>query len=162
MGITYRVRQALATFDPRIPHDRRRAALLVLSDSERALFDRLAPVDVRHSLAVYEGARAIAPDDRTLWRAALLHDVGKGRPSLIERAAVTLLASFTPWLLIRWTRRPLTTRRGRLARLASHTEASARYAELAGSDPDLVATLRSYGDRAHARGRTLAELDASK
>ncbi len=126
------------------------------------MFDRLAPVDVRHSLAVYAAARTTAPDDRALWRAALLHDVGKGRPSLIERAAVVLLASYAPWLLIRWHHHPLTTRRGRLARLASHTEASARYTELAGSDQDVIAALRGYGHREHARGRTLAELDASK
>ena len=152
----------MATFDPRIPHDRRRAALQLLNDSERALFDRLAPVDARHSLGVYEAARAAAPDTPTLWRAALLHDVGKGRPSLIERAAVTLLASYTPWLLIRWRRQPPTTRRSRLARLVSHTEASARYAELAGSDPDVVATLRGYGNREHAHGQALADLDASQ
>ncbi len=119
----------------------------------------MLPCDQRHALAVYDAARTAAPDDEPLWKAALLHDVGKGRPSLAERTAKTLIVALAPWIAIRWQRRPVTSLRGRLARQAADTAASARFAELAGSDPAVIEILASYGYREHAGGRLLAELD---
>ena len=160
MPLSYRVRQFAQTFVRGVPRRQLDEALRQLTPNERRLLARLRPVDQRHSLAVYEAARAAAPDDRALWVAALLHDVGKGRPSRIDRVMLTLLETSAPWLLIRWRRHPTRSRRGRVARLAGHTEASARFAELAGSAPEVVAAIRAYGHRDHARGRLLAELDA--
>ena len=97
-----------------------------------------------------------------LWVAALLHDVGKGRPGRLDRVMLTLLETSAPWLLIRWRRHPPSSRRGRVARLVAHTEASAKLAALAGSAPEVVETIRAYGHRDHARGRLLAELDAER
>ncbi len=162
MGVRYRLRQGLAYFDPRVPAAERAAALALLSDDEQTLFRRLAPVDQRHSLAVYRAAAAERPDDSALQAAAMLHDVGKGRPGILDRALLTLVEENAPWLLLRWLRRPAASRRGRIARLARHTEASARFAELAQAHPAVVDTLRSYGFREHARGRLLAELDAER
>lgn len=160
MGASYRLRQALAFFDPRVPAKSRNHAMQRLKADERTLFGRLRPTDQRHALAVFEAARASRPDDEALQIAALLHDVGKGRPGLTDRTGLTLAKAFTPWLLLRWQLLPPATRRGRIARLAGDTEASARLAELAGSHVDVVETLRCYGFREHARGRMLAELDA--
>lgn len=146
-----------------MPQNRVRAALELLNPSERLLFQRMLPVDQRHALAVYGAARGAAPNDPALWKAALLHDAGKGRPTLPMRVALTLLSSWAPWLLIRWAAtQPRTSLRRRLARLAAHTEASARFAELAGSDPDVIEILRAYGHREHPHGRLLAELDATR
>ena len=119
----------------------------------------MLPVDQRHTLAVFHAAQAAAPDDEILWKAALLHDVGKGTPSLVERVVKTLLVALLPWIIIRWQAHPVSSVRGQLARQASDTEASARFAELAGSDSPVVETLRSYGYREHLRGQLLAELD---
>ena len=160
MGVSYRLRQALAFFDPRVPADARNQALARLNADEQALFRRLSPADQRHALAVHEAARDAWPQDAPLQIAALLHDVGKGRPGLPDRTGLTLTKAFAPWLLLRWRRCPPTSRRGRIARLVHDTEASARLAELAGSRAEVVETLRCYGFREHARGRRLAELDA--
>ena len=162
MGVLYRVRQVLATADPRIPYDRVREALEALNQDEQALFHRMRPVDQRHALAVYDAARRSAPRDQVLRTAALLHDVGKGRPSLGDRIALYLLEILAPWLLIRWQLRASDSWRGRQARLVAQTEASARFAELAGSDTAVVDALRAYGQREHARGRLLAQLDATR
>ena len=159
---SYRVRQFAQTFIRSVPREQLDEALEHLSANERRLFARLQPVDQRHSLAVYAAAREAAPDDHALWVAALLHDVGKGRPGRIDRVLLTVLETSAPWLLIRWRRRSPSSRRGRVARLAGHTEASAQLAELAGSAPDVVATIRAYGHRDHARGRLLAALDAER
>ena len=160
MGVSYRLRQALALFDPRVPATSRNQAMQRLNDDERTLFQRLSPADQRHALAVYEAAQDIWPDDEALHVAALLHDVGKGRPGLADRTGLTLAKALAPWLLFRWQLCSPGSRRGRIGRLVGDTEASARLAELAGSRPEVVETLRCYGFREHERGRRLAELDA--
>lgn len=160
MALSYRAKQFARTFVRAVPREQLAEALEHLTANERRLFARLRPVDQRHSLAVYAAARSAAPDDGVLWVAALLHDVGKGRPGRLDRVMLTLLETSTPWLLIRWRRHPPSSRRGRVARLVAHTEASAQLAALAGSAPDVVETIRAYGHRDHARGRLLAELDA--
>jgi hypothetical protein len=131
-----------------------------LNTDEQALFRRLTPGDQRHALAVYAAAQDAWPEDSSLHVAALLHDVGKGRPGLADRTRLTLAKALAPWLLLRWQSYPRESRRGRIAGLAGDTEASARLAELAGSHADVVDTLRSYGFREHASGRRLADLDA--
>jgi len=160
LGVSYRLRQALAFLDPRVPARPRDQALQRLNDDERTLFRRLSPADQRHALAVYLAAKEVRPHDEALQTAALLHDVGKGRPGLAERTGLTVTKTLAPWLLLRWQLLPPASRRGRISRLVGDTEASARLAELAGSRADVVETLRCYGFREHARGRLLAELDA--
>ena len=162
MALSYRVKQFAQTFLGAVPRQQLHQARKLLTPNERQLLARLQPVDQRHSLAVYAAAREAAPEDRVLWVAALLHDVGKGRPGRLDRVMLTLLETSAPWLLIRWRRYPPHSRRGRVARLVAHTEASAQLAGLAGSAPEVVATLRAYGHRDHARGRLLAELDATR
>ena len=134
----------------------------LLTPREQQLFDRLPACDQRHSLAICAAVQTEQPQNTSLQVAALLHDVGKGRPTRTERVLLALMSSYTPWLLIRWRRNRLNGWRGRLARLVVHTDASANFAELAGSSVNVVATLRAYGHRDQADGRFLAELDGSK
>ena len=150
----------MRTFNRGVPNHRLHEALRFLTDDEQRLFARLQPVDQRHSLQMFEAARAMQPNDRVLWVAALLHDVGKGQPRRLDRVMLTLLETVAPWRLIRGQRLPRNSWRGVIARLAAHTEGSARFAELAGSDAEVVVTIRSYGHRDDARGKRLAELDA--
>lgn len=152
--------QALAYFDPRIPAAAHAQAMRRLNADEQTLFRRLRPADQRHALAVFQAAQEAWPEDAALHVAALLHDVGKGRPGLIDRTGLTLIKAYAPWLLLRWRCYPPDSLRGRIARLVQDTEASARLAHLARSRAAVVETLRCYGFREHARGRRLAELDA--
>jgi len=160
LGAKYRLRQALAFFDPRVSAASRELAIRRLNEDEQALFRRQSPADQRHALAVHAAARDAWPEDEALHIAALLHDVGKGRPGIVDRTGLTLTQALAPWLLFRWLRHPPGSRRGRIARLVQDTANSARLAELAGSRPDAVDALRCYGFREHASGRRLAELDA--
>ena len=159
MEVSYRLRQALGFLDPRVPTAARDEALRCLNADEQTLFRRLSPADQRHALAVYAAARDGWPQDEALHVAALLHDVGKGRPGLLDRTGLTLTKAVAPWLLLRWQLLEPSSRRGRIARLVGDTEASARLAELAGSRADVVETLRCYGFREHAGGSRLAKLD---
>ena len=152
----------LALLDRRVPTDAYDRALAHLNCDEQILFNRLCPPDRRHALAVHAAAMAAWPDDDALHVAALLHDVGKGRPSALDRVVFTLLATFAPWTLLRWEHRPISTRSGRVARLSKDTELSAQFAELANSHTDVVDTLRSYGFRDHTQGHRLAQLDATR
>lgn len=151
--------QFVQTFNPSVPGVPLTNAMLSLTDTEQRLFARLLPVDQRHSLRLFEAARSAHPDDPVLGVAALLHDVGKGRPGRLDRVMLTLLEYIAPWFLIRWRNRRWGLR-GQLARLATHTAASAAFAHLAGSNTDVVTTLRAYGHRDHQRGKRLAELDS--
>ena len=150
----------LNLLDRRVPTAARDRALAYLNRDEQTLFNRLHPSDQRHTLAVHAAAMTTWPNDGVLHVAALLHDVGKGRPSTLHRIVFTLLATFAPWILLRWENQPITTNRGQIARLSHDTESSARFAQLANSSPDVIDTLHSYGFRDHTRGHRLAELDA--
>lgn len=152
--------QLAETFNSTVPGSRLNEAMLSLTEDEQRLFARMLPADQRHSLRLFEAAQAAHPDDPVLWVAALLHDVGKARPGRLDRVLLTLLECSAPWVLIRW-RNLRQGWRSRLARLATHTVASAAFAHLAGSNPDVVATIRSYGHRDHKRGKRLAELDSA-
>ena len=152
--------QVLALLNRRVPTDACDRALARLNCDEQILFNRLCPSDQRHALAVHASAMTTWPNDGVLHVAALLHDVGKGRPSALNRIVFTLLTTFAPWMLLRWENQPITTKRGQIARLSHDTELSAQFAQLANSNTDVIDTLRSYGFRDHTRGHRLAELDA--
>jgi hypothetical protein len=53
----------------------------ILSPAQMALFRRMARSDQRHSLDVLSALRRAGHDDRSLARAALLHDCGKSVPA---------------------------------------------------------------------------------
>ena len=144
-----------------VPIESREKAFACLNLDEQALFLRLAPADQRHSLTVFRAAVTEHPDDSHLHVASLLHDVGKGRPSLFERIAFSLLTSFAPWILLKWEQRPRNSGTGRIAYLIRHTCDSAQLANLAGSHPAVVDTLNSYGFREHEQGSRLACLDTT-
>ena len=144
-----------------VPLDSREEAFANLNLDEQTLFLRLAPADQRHSLTVYQAAITQHPNDKHLHVASLLHDVGKGRPSLLDRIAFSLLTSFAPWTLLKWEHTSPNGRTGRIANLLGHTCHSAQLARLAGSHPFVVDTINSYGFREHEQGSRLALLDSS-
>ena len=145
----------------RIPIELREEAFTRLNPDERTLFLRLSPGDQRHSLDVYRTTVVEWPNDTYLHVAGLLHDVGKGRPSLFERIAFSLLITFAPWILLRWENKPRNSAIGRIGNLLKHTSDSALLAELAGSHPAVIDAIKSYGFREHKQGCRLAHLDAT-
>ena len=144
-----------------IPLELREEALTCLNPDERTLFLRLSPPDQRHSLDVHRASVVEWPNDTHLHVASLLHDVGKGRPSLFERIAFSLLTTFAPWILLRWEHKSQNSGAGRIGNLLKHTCHSALLAELAGSHSAVVDAIESYGYREHEQGSRLARLDVT-
>lgn len=93
--VRYRVRQVVRGFDTRLAPDEIRAVRSLLSDRELSLFLEMDRRDQRHSVdLVYQLDRvqtAAGPPSMSLRRAALLHDVGKGRLAVWARSAFVLL-----------------------------------------------------------------------
>ena len=101
----------------------------------------MMPFDRAHSLNVFKRVAELAPKNRELQTAALLHDVGKGKPRLSHRVALVLAQTFG-FDLSRWRQAPVRTFRGSVYNLANHAEVGARFLEAAGSDPRVVAIVR--------------------
>src|SRR3990170_7373006 len=73
----YRTRQVMHALRPRIDPLALAFARSLLSDSERALFDRMERRDQRHAIAVLANV-SVHTQDQDVLIAALLHDCGKG------------------------------------------------------------------------------------
>ena len=132
---------------------------MLLNEHELQLFDRMMPFDRAHSLDVFRRVAEIAPANRALQTAALLHDVGKGKPRLSHRVALALAQSFG-FDLSRWRRAPARTFRGDLYSLANHAEVGARFLEAAGSDPEVVAIVRGGDPNTMVESELLMKVDS--
>src|SRR3990172_444846 len=135
-------------------------ARAILSERERQLFDRMPAFDRRHSLAVWRRIEELAPHDGDLQAAALLHDVGKGMPSVAHRVALVLALRFWPRNLTRWSRMPPRSFRGALWGLAGHAEVGGRFLEAAGSSPRAVEIVRRQGDAEMPEAALLGYVDS--
>ena len=140
------------------PIPARPAALL--NAREIQLFERMAGFDQAHSLAVYRGLREIDPDGVDLQVAGLLHDVGKGLPSLAQRIAFVLTSAVWPKSLERWATIPPRSFRGGLWALSHHAEAGARFLEAAGSRPRVAEIVREQGKSDDPDTALLARIDS--
>lgn len=127
-------------------------ALAALAPRERALFDRLPPADRAHALRVADRLRRAGYDDRAddealraLFKAALLHDVGKAGQGirLHHRVAHVVLRVVAPAWLARVARDNSGWQRPFYA-LAHHAELGAEQAAHAGSDPLTIALVRHH------------------
>ena len=131
----------------------------MVNEREFQLFDRMLPFDRAHSLNVFRRVAEIAPANRALQTAALLHDVGKGTPRLSHRVALVLAQSFG-FDLSRWRGAPTRTFRGSIYNLANHAEVGARFLEAAGSDPEVVAIVRGGSSKTMAESELLMKVDS--
>lgn len=150
MGIErlpYRVQQAVKyVVDRPAPADRELVASL-LSPALMHLFQSMSPGDRAHAIRVCRALQDRDITDRTLLRAALLHDVGKAEGvSLPHRVAYTLLKRLAPGLLARLCAQPASGWRQPLVKLHRHPEIGARLAADAGASPDVVALIRAHQD----------------
>lgn len=114
-----------------------------LSPPELALFLAADDRDRRHSYDLYAALRAEGASDAAL-RAALLHDVGKGRLATWQRVAFVMLDATAP----RWARRIEAEHgagwRRALWRLRHHARLGAEALAAAGSDPRVIAIVAAH------------------
>ena len=90
----YRVRQFFRGFRTRLATEEISAVRSLLSDRELSLFVEMDRRDQRHSVDLMfqlDRVEASAPPSSALRRAALLHDVGKGRLTVWTRVLFVLL-----------------------------------------------------------------------
>lgn len=129
-----------------------------LAPSQQALFERMAPADQQHAVAVARLLLEQGLTEPALLQAALLHDVGKANSglNLAYRTTIVLLRTLWPaaldWLSARdagW-RRPFYRHR-------HHPERGARLAEAAGADPVAVELIRRHQD--HQRRVPASRID---
>ena len=135
------------------------SAAALLSAREIQLFERMAGFDQAHSLAVYRRLREIDPDGADLQVAGLLHDVGKGLPSLAQRVAFVLATALWPSGLERWAKIPRRSFRGGLCALSHQAEIGARFLDAAGSRPRVAEIVRRQGDPEDPDTALLARID---
>jgi putative nucleotidyltransferase with HDIG domain len=138
-----------------------------LTPQQQALFERLAPADQQHAIAVARLLLDRGWADTALLQAALLHDIGKADSglNLAYRTAIVLLRALWPAAFDRLAARDRGWRRP-FYRHRHHPEHGACLVEAAGADPLVVELIRRHQEplrtapRSHVE-RLLAALQAA-
>jgi hypothetical protein len=116
-----------------------------LSPDELCLFRATSPRDQRHHIDTLRLLCRRGPVPRHLARAALLHDIGKGRVRLYERVLYVLLAAAAPRLLAALASRQGPGPLGTLHRIQYHPRrAVALLRPLGASERELELILRHH------------------
>ena len=123
-----------------------RVADALLSPAERSLFDGTSPRDQHHHLETLRLLPGSVRGNRTIARAALLHDVGKGWIRLHERVLFVLLNAAFPGLLDRIAHRDRPGLLGALYRIHHHAGLGADALSALGVEPRLVDLVRRHHD----------------
>jgi hypothetical protein len=131
--VRYRIRQFMRGFRGRLSNEEIEAVRSLLTDRELSLFTEMDRRDQRHSVDLLrhlERSEA-GPSSSELRRAALLHDVGKGRLSVGARVLFVLANAVAPALARRFEREGARGLRGAFWRIRYHASLGAlRLAEL--------------------------------
>ncbi len=101
-----RCKQFFSALNPEFNDSDFRFVQSLLTPAELALFKAMEPIDQKHCIDVARSCELLAISEppsvnRTLlYKAALLHDIGKSREplGLTDRVAIVLLQNFLPWL----------------------------------------------------------------
>lgn len=130
-------------------------AATLLNREQFILFQRMQPSEQAHSLRVQQALLERGEQDKDLFVAALLHDVGKTRYPLRlwERIWIVLAQAVYPGIVDRWGKdahgQPETMAWWRKAFVvaAQHPKWSAEMAETAGTSPLAVALIRRHQEK---------------
>ena len=132
----------------------------LLNERELQLFNRMLPFDRAHSLNVFERISEIDSSNRPLQTAALLHDVGKGKPLMSHRVALVVAQEVSRFNPSQWRNAPARTFRRNVFNLSNHAEVGARFLEAAGSDPTVVEIVRGRSPETMAESDLLMTVDS--
>lgn len=132
----------------------------LLNRREQQLFERMPPYDQVHSIDVFREIRAVNPEGIDLQVAGLLHDVGKGLPSLAHRVAFVLVVSIWPKKIASWATMPRKTFRGSLWAMSNQAEYGAQFLEAAGSRPRVTEIVRKQGSSQDPDAALLTRIDS--
>jgi len=135
------VRQVLLGLRPALRAGEVASVRALLSEDERVLFMTMDARDRRHSMDMLLWLRARTTPSMPLEVATLLHDVGKGRPRLVERVAFVLLGALGGTRRDRWCVEGGGFR-GALWRLRHHARLGA--ARIAGTSTERVRWLVAH------------------
>ena len=127
-----------------------------LTPAERRLFEATAPRDQYHHIETLRLLDEQGTPSRALARAALLHDIGKGRIRLYERVLYVVLAGAAPSVLDGLMRAEGPGPLGALYRTHHHAERGAELLRCAGAEPRVIELVAGH----HERGPADAELRA--
>lgn len=133
----------------------------LLESGELQLFAAMHPRDRRHSVDVLRWLEVTAgsvPPSAELKRAALLHDVGKGDLTLIDRVAFVLMSALSPRVVLAIGRPQGRRWRRALWTLHHHASLGADRLAAAGSDPRVVTLVRGHTNAGHTPDDELARL----
>ena len=122
-----------------------REAMALLTPAQQALLLAQPAREVAHALAC---CALLPSDDPPVQRAALLHDVGKGKLRLLDRVLFVLMSSTPPGrTLVRKLAAPTgpAWRKG-IFSLLHHADSGARAAAAAGADEETVRLVRHHHD----------------
>ena len=131
-----------------------------LTQAERRLFFATAPRDQHHHLETLHLLRRRGDPSPALARAALLHDIGKGRIRLHERVLYVLLVAAAPRLLRRLTLRPGPGPLAALYRTRHHACVGAELLQRLGAEPRVVALVARHHDSPGDDGELWALVEA--
>jgi HD superfamily phosphohydrolase len=120
----------------------------------------MLPFDRAHSINVFKRVFEIDSFNQPLQTAALLHDVGKGKPRLSHRVALVLAQMIDCFGPPRWHDAPARTFRGSVVSLSNHAEVGAGFLEAAGSDPKVVEIVRGRSPKLMAESELLMTADS--
>ena len=142
-GAAHRVRQFVGALRPRVAPAERDDAYRYLNREQRTVFVSMMLRDQQHGIDVYRRVRAAAAtEDPALFTAALLHDCGKGRVALSQRATHVVLGATVPSLRTRLAAEHGAVWRQAFWRLLHHPELGANMVARTNADPDTIRMIR--------------------
>ena len=138
--------------------------VLLASDAQWRLLERLTPFDRAHHLCVYSILVDAGHDHPDLLRASLLHDVGKadnrGRANALHRSVYVLLRRYLPALLPWIAREGMPLMHG-LYLTDRHASIGAAMARAAGASERSCELIARHGERSESTDALLNALIAA-